>query len=238
MKRVLDVFALHVSRRSTTWLMPLWLSLGVVAVMVVITFAMRLAGVDTLDPEIADGLRNSQGILWTLIGFLIALGVQSSVACFAFALALGTTRRQYVIGTGLYFLLQTAYLSVLLSLLLVLEKATNHWFMGAHTLDVWALGAGDWGHFLTVVPSGVLASLALGALAGASWLRFGNRGPLIICAAFVLLLLAAILLVMPRLDAFLAWFSVLWAGVALVVLAAASLAGAWSFLSRASVRNA
>ena len=51
-------------------------------------------------------------------------------------------------------------------------------------------------------------------------------------------LLAAILLVMPRLDAFLAWFSVLWAGVALVVLAAASLAGAWSFLSRASVRNA
>ena len=238
MKRVVDVFTLHVSRRVTTWWLPIWLSLGTVGVMLVITLAMRLAGVDTLDPEVADGLRNSQGIIWTLIGFLVAAGVQSSVACFAFALALGTTRRQYVVGTGLYFLMQTAYLSLLLAILLTAEKATNHWFIGAHTLDVWALGAGDWGQFLVVVPAGVLASLAMGAMAGASWLRFGSRGPLLITAGFVVLLVAGILLIMPRLDAFLAWFSVRAVGVALVALAVVSLVAAWSFLSRASIRSA
>ncbi|HSN43093.1 MAG TPA: hypothetical protein VLR88_03450, partial [Propionibacteriaceae bacterium] len=207
MRRSRDVFGMHVSRRTSTWGMPLMLSLAVVAIMIVITLAMRLAGVDTLDPTVASGLRNNQGIVGTLVGFLVALGVQASVACFTFATALGTTRRDYVLGTGLYFLLQTVYVSALLAVLLALEKATNHWFIGAHSLDVYALGAGDWSDFLIAVPCGVLASLALGSLTGASWLRFGSRGPMIIVVATVALVFGAILLVIPRFEAFLAWFS-------------------------------
>lgn len=238
MTRISDVFLMHVSRRTSTWGMPVMLSLGVVAIMIVITFAMRLAGVDTLDPAVAAGFRSNQGMVGTLVGFLIVLGIQASVACFTFATALGTTRRDYVLGTGLYFLLQTVYISALLALLLAIEKSTDHWFIGAHSLDVHALGAGRWSDFLIAVPCGVLASLALGSLTGASWLRFGNRGPMIIVVVIVGIIFGAILLVIPRIDAFVAWFSMGVAGIALLVVAAIALAGTWIFLSRTSIRNA
>ena len=238
MKRVKGVFGMHVSRRRSTWGMPVILSLGVVAIMIAVTGAMRLAGVDTLDPAVTSGLRSNQGIVGTLVGFLVVLGIQASVACFTFATALGTTRRDYVLGTGLYFLLQTVYVSAMLALLLAIEKATNHWFIGAYTLDVYALGAGNWGDFLITVPTGILASLALGSLTGASWLRFGNRGPMIIVVAIVALVFGAILLIIPRFEAFLSWFSMGAAAVALLVVAMIALAGTWAFLSRTSIRSA
>ncbi len=237
MTRAMAVVRMHFNRRFSTFIMPLILGVGVVALMVVIVAMLGVAGVPTSSPGFVEGIRSNGGIAYTLAGFLISLGVQAATACFAFATSLGTTRRDYVLGTFVYFLLQTIYVAAILSLLLVVEKATNHWFINAYALDVRALGSGNWGPFLLIVCAGTLSMQAVGAMFGASWLRFGSRGPLLIAAGLVVLLAGAILIVIPRWAEFASAFTVGWAAVLLFALGLIALVAAGGFLRRTSVRG-
>ncbi len=207
MNRTTAVVRMHFNRRFSAFFMPPILGVGLVLVMVVVVATMTAAGVPTSSPEVVDGLRNNGAIVWTLAGFMVSLGVQAATACFAFATSLGTTRRDYVVGTGVFFLLQTLYVTGILATLLALEKATDHWFINAYSLDVRGLGSGDWGVFLLVMVTGALSMQAVGAMFGASWLRFGNRGPLLISAVLVAILVGAILIVIPRWAAIAAAFT-------------------------------
>lgn len=72
---------------------------------------------------------------------------------------------------------------------------------------------------------------------GASWLRFGSTGPLVIVAALVAVLVAGILIVIPRWAAVVTAFSVGWAAILLFVVGAGALLGTSAFLHRTSVRG-
>lgn len=237
MNRIVSVVRMHLSRVFTAVLMPVFLSVGVVAAMIIVVAAINAAGVDTRSTAFADGMSTNGGITFTLMGFLIALGVTSATACFAFATSLGVTRRHYVAGTAAFFMIQTVLVTALLSLLLLLEKITDHWFIGARALDVVTLGSGDWGRFLVIVSLGVLMCLSLGALFGASWLRFGMRGPLIIAGAVVVLLAVGVFLAIPRFAEIMAALTFAVVPAVFLVVTAVALIGAAAFLSRASVRG-
>lgn len=237
MNRIGSVVRMHLSRVFTSVLMPVFLSVGVVAAMIIVTFAINAAGVDTRSTAFADGMSSNGGITFTLMGFLIALGVTSATACFAFATSLGVTRRHYVAGTAVFFVIQAVLITALLSLLLLLEKATDHWFIGARALDVVILGSGDWGRFLVIVSLGVLMFLSLGALFGASWLRFGMRGPLVISAVVVVLLAVGVFLAIPRFAEIMAALTFAMVPAVLIAVTLVALLGAAAFLNRASVRG-
>lgn len=237
MNRATAIVRMHFNRKFSAFVMPPILGVGVVLIMIVIVMALRGAGVPTSSQEFVDGFRNNGGIIWTLAGFLISLGVQAATACFAFATSLGTTRRDYVLGTGAYFLLQTAYVTAILSILLVVEKATGHWFVGAYALDVHVLGDGNFAAFLPIVMAGTLSMQAVGAMFGASWLRFGSRGPLLIASVMVVLLVASILIIVPRWAAVMAGISFVWAALALLLLGVVALTATGAFLRRTSVRG-
>ena len=237
MNRVGSVVRMHLSRLFNSVAMPVILSVGVVAAMVLVVFAVNAAGVDTRSEAFADGMSTNGGITFTLLGFLIALGVQSATPCFAFATSLGVTRRHYVAGTAVYFVIQSLLVTALLSVLLVLEKVTDHWFIGVRALDVVILGSGDWGRFLVIVSLGVLMCLSLGALFGASWLRFGTRGPLIIAAVVVLVLAVGMFIAIPRFAEIMAALTFAVVPVAFLAVTALALLGAAAFLNRASVRG-
>lgn len=237
MTRTAAVVRMHFNRRFSALAMPPILNVGIVVLMVVVVLTMKAAGVPTASQDVVDGLRSNAGIVSSLAAFLIYLGVQAATSCFAFATSLGTTRHDYVLGTGLYFLLQTAYVSAILSVLLALELATGHWFIGAHALDVNLLGNGNWSAFLPVVLAGTLATQAIGAMFGASWLRFGNRGPLLISAVMVLMLAASILIVVPNWATVVAEASFVWAALVLFVVGAVALVATGAFLRRTTVRG-
>lgn len=237
MSRSTAVVRMHFNRRFSALWMPPILSVGIVILMIVVVVTMGAAGIDTTSPDVVDGFRKNGGIVFSLAGFLTSLGVQAATACFAFATSLGTTRRDYVRGTGLYFLLQSVYVTAMLAILLGLELATGHWFTGAYALDVRLLGDGNWSAFLPVVFAGTLATQAVGAMFGASWLRFGSKGPLLIAAVMVLLLAAVILVVVPRWAAVMAGISFVWAALVLFLLGAVSLVATGAFLRRTSVRG-
>ncbi len=237
MNRTSAVVRMHFSRTFSAFVMPPILSVGIVLLVVVTVLTMRAAGVDTSSPDVVDGLRNSAGIVFSLAGVLIYLGVQAATACFAFATSLGTTRHDYVLGTGAYFLLQTLYVAALLSILLAVEKGTGHWFTGAYALDIRLLGYGEWGAFLPIVLTGPLAMQAVGAMFGASWLRFGSRGPLFIAAVMVAVLAVGILIMVKHWAAVAAAFNLGWAALILVVLGVVALIATAAFLRRTSVRG-
>ena len=78
MNRIVSVVRMHLSRVFTAVLMPVFLSVGVVAAMIIVVAAINAAGVDTRSTAFADGMSTNGGITFTLMGFLIALGVTSA----------------------------------------------------------------------------------------------------------------------------------------------------------------
>ncbi len=237
MNRTSAVVRMHFNRMFSAFLMPLILGVGIVVLVLMVVVTMQVAGVSTSSPDVVSGLRNSAGIVFALSAFLVYLGVQAATVSFAFATSLGTTRHDYVLGTGAYFVLQALYVTVILSTLLALEMATGHWFTGAYALDIRLLGSGEWSVFLPIVLTGALAMQAVGAMFGASWLRFGNRGPLLISAVMVAVLGVAILIMVPRWVAVATAFNLGWAALILLVLGLVSLAATGAFLHRTSVRG-
>ena len=237
MNRTVAVVRLHSNRRFSSLALPPILSVGIVCLMVVVVVSIRVAGNSTVSPDVVDGLRSNGGIVFSLAALLVGLGIQAATACFAFATSLGTTRRDYVLGTGAYFLLQSLYVAAILSILLAVEKGTGHWFTGAYALDVKLLGDGNWAAFLPLVLTGPLAMQAVGAMFGASWLRFGSRGPLLIAAVMVMLLAAGILIVLPRWVAVMTGFSFASVALMLLIVGVVALLATGAFLRRTSVRG-
>lgn len=239
MNRVLKVTRLHLNKLSTFALTPLIMVGLVVLVSIIIAIAIQratTAGGDVESAEYITGARWNQGIVWSLPGFLIYYGVQAVATSYPFALALGTTRRNFILGTMVANLLQAAFVSVTLLAMLGLELLTGHWFIGAYVLDVYLLGAGDPLTLLATAFLGVLFCLTVGGLFGAIWVRFGPKGPAILGLALGLVLALSLLVLAPRLGEIFVGLTgaAVAAGTAVVIVVA--LVGTWFAMRRASVR--
>lgn len=237
MNRILKVTRLHLNKLSTYASVPPIILAFVLVVTVIIQVAIqRGTGADPLSPEYIEGARWNQAILWSLPGFLVYYGVQAVSTTYPFALALGTTRRNFILGTMLANALQALYITVLMLVLLWLELATNHWFIGVYVLDVHLTGSGD--PLILGVSSflGVLFCLTIGGLFAAVWVRFGNKGPALMGIGLGLVLAVTLLILAPNLGEIFA--SLTGGGVALgvIVVILVSLVGTWFAMRRASVR--
>ncbi len=78
---------------------------------------------------------------------------------------------------------------------------------------------------------------AVGAMFGASWLRFGSRGPLLIAGVMVMLLAAGILILVPRRAAVMTGFSFASVALVLLIVGVVALLATGAFLRRTSVRG-
>jgi hypothetical protein len=234
--RTAPVVRLHFARRLNLLLVPLFVIAVTLAVSIVIQVAIQRAGVDVDTVEYAAGARQNPGVAWALSGYLVAMGVATVASTFPLAAALGTTRRDFALGTALTHALTALYLTAVFVGLLGLELLTGHWFGGFYVFDVNVLGAGDPAVLAAAAFLGSWLALSVGGVFGASWLRFGPRGPLAISVVTIVVVAVAVLLAVPSIaavaDAFRPW----WLAVAAVALIALSVSGTFGFLRRASVR--
>lgn len=209
---------------------PLGILVAAVVVMTAITWTVVRGGGSGAD------LEYNGAVVWSLFGFVVAVGVQSVSVTFPLALALGTTRRTFTIGTLVSAAVESVMLAAAALLLLGLERLTGGWFVGAPVLADATLGGGNPLLLVGTMFGLSLTALSVGALYGAAWIRFGAWGPAGLGIASAVLLAAVLLVaqpVIPGLTAAMgAWGSVL-IGTALVVV---SMTGAYVLLRRASVR--
>lgn len=236
MNHALKVAKLHMNKPQAMFSVPAQIVGMVLIVSMIISFALQRAGLDPTAPEYAAGARNNMGMVWSLPGFLIYYGVQAVATTLPFALALGTTRRAHVIGTAISNLILSAYIAVIMLVLLWVELATNHWFFGVYALDNYALGSGNAWILVPTVFLGVFVCTSIGGVFGALWVRYGSKGPTIaslaLATVLALLLLAFVPQAMQIIDAI---TLPLLAGIA-VAIAAICLVGTWLALRHAAVR--
>jgi hypothetical protein len=173
MSAIVSTVKLHLNQRRATFLVPLSIA-GIVAVIsVLISLIFWRSGSLPGTAGWIQGSQSNPGIVYALVGFLVYFGVASVASTFPFALTLGATRRAFVAGTLIWDAITAAYIAVIFAILNGLEIASNHWFAGFYIFDIYVLGAGDTGRLLLIVFLGVLASLTVGGVFAAAWVRFG-----------------------------------------------------------------
>lgn len=227
---------LHLNKREQTFVVPLWITAAVAVISILISLLFWRAGSQPGTEPWIQGSQNNPGIAYALVSFLGYMGVQAVATTFPFALTLGATRKGFVTGTLLWSVLTSAYLTVILTLLTLLETATDHWFVGFYVFDVHVLGAGDLTRLLPVVFLGSLTVLTLGGLFGASWVRLGSRGPIVLGVGLLLIAAAALLILIPSAAQIIAGFQLWWLALTAVGIIGASWAGTWLLLRPAVVR--
>ncbi|MCP2031364.1 hypothetical protein L1277_001455 [Okibacterium sp. HSC-33S16] len=236
MSTVIPTTKLHLNKREVTFVVPLYITALVAVVSVLISFLFWRAGSIPGTAGWVSGSQSNPGILYSLAGFLVYLGVQSVATTFPFALTLGATRRGFAGGTVLWAVLVSAYLAVVFAVLMTIEVQTGHWFSDFYVFDVYVLGAGDLGRLLPIVFLGTLSMLTIGGVFGGAWVRFGARGPQFIGVGVGLLLVLALIVLIPSAEDILAAFQLWWLAVAAVIVIALSSLGTWRLLRTAIVR--
>lgn len=236
MNRTLKVTRLHLNKLSSFVVTPLSIVGLVMLISIVIALAIQRGGASTDMASYVEGARWNSGIVWSLPGFLIYYGVQAVATTYPFGLALGATRRNFVLGTTVANALQAAYITVVLLILLGLELATNHWFMSVYVLDVNTLGAGNPLILAAVAFLGVMFCLAIGGFFGSIWVRYGAKGPAVVGGGLGLLLAVTILILAPNLGAIFASITGLGLALAAIVVILVALVVTWVAMRKASVR--
>lgn len=236
MKNVITVARLHMNKRDITFLVPLGIIALVMVISVIIVLAIQRGGGDMNSADYIDGARMNMGIIWSLPGFLVYLGVQAISTTFPLALALGMTRRSFVAGAAVANLVQSLYIALVMLALLGLELATDHWFFGLYVLDIYLLGAGNPLQLFLTVLIGTFTMLSIGGVFGAIWVRFGAKGPTFLGLGLGLVLAITVLILVPYAsDIFAAITPVRLAlfGIGISLLA---LLGTWLNMRRTAVR--
>ncbi|WP_281533991.1 hypothetical protein [Cryobacterium breve] len=162
MNAIVSVVKLHLNRRVVALLVPLFIVAVVVVISILISLLFWRGGSQPGSAVWINSSRSNTGMLFSLAGFLVSMGVASAATTFPFALALGATRRAFTLGTLAWNILQAAYLTVVLAVLMLLELATGHWFFGFYIFDINILGAGDLTKLIPIVFLSVLALLSVG----------------------------------------------------------------------------
>ncbi|MBB5633852.1 hypothetical protein BKA04_002075 [Cryobacterium mesophilum] len=236
MTAIMPTTRLHLNKREITFLVPLYITGTVALISVLISLLfLRSGGV----PGSADWIAGSQlnpGMAYALPGFLVYLGVQSVATTFPFALTLGSTRRSFVGGTLLWAVIASAYLTAIMTVLTLIELATDHWFSNFYIFDIAVLGAGDLTRLIPIVFLSTLSMLTIGGVFGASWIRFGGRGPQFIGVGLAIVIIVALIVILPAAPTIIAAFQVWWLAVLAAVVILLSSIGMWLILRTAIVR--
>lgn len=230
------VVALHFVKRDVMLYTPPIILGLVVLVTVIIALVLQRVGLDPSSPDWAEGARSNGGVVWSIAGFIVYLGVQSVGTTFPFALALGATRRNFTIGTLAAHFVLAVYIAAIGAVLLTIEKATGHWFTHAYTFDSYLLGSGRYQVLIPVMLLGSWAALSVGGAFGAVWVRFGKRGPLVVGCGLAVVLALALLVLAPSLGRIFANFHAWWLAVLAALTIVFGAVGQYGALRSASVR--
>ncbi len=236
MNALLATTKLHLNKREVTFQRPLIIAATVALISVLIALLFLRGGSVPGSEDWVASSRLNPGMLYAFPGFLGYLGVQSVATTFPFALTLGSTRRAFVGGTLLWAIIASAYLTAILAILTMIEIATGHWFSHFYVFDIIVLGGGNLALLIPIVFLGTMSLLTLGGVFGASWIRYGARGPQLIAVSAVIVIIVALIIILPTAPAIIAAFQLWWLAVLAAIVIALSAIGMWLLLRSALVR--
>ncbi|MGV8895595.1 MAG: ABC transporter permease [Rhodoglobus sp.] len=172
MRRILNIVRLHLANPWTTIILP-WVILGIIFAGTLAVWALILSvASDTADAR--DGLQYS-GSNFFIFVYMLVVAVQAISITFPFALGYGVTRRDFYLGSALTFVLLSAAYSVALTILSLIEEATNGWGIGAQMFTTFYFGETP-AERLLVFFLAFLFFFFVGAAAASVWVRWKATG--------------------------------------------------------------
>ena len=172
--RILNVVRLHLTNPWTTIILP-WLILLAILLANIAIWWLILSNTPTADiADVRDGLGYSGASTYIFV-YIMIVAVQAIAVTFPFALGYGVTRRDYYLGTALTFLGLSAMFSVGLTILSVIEDATNGWGLGGRMFTTFYYGDG-WPQRMFIYFAAFLFFFFIGMAAASIWVRWKANG--------------------------------------------------------------
>ena len=165
----------YLAQRQFSLLIPLQILVLMLAISVVIVLLIGIRTGLPVSPEMGDWLRGNIGSVMSFPGFLIMAGAMCANHQFPAALAFGSTRHNFWIGTMIGFSITSLATGLFALIGLGLELLTNHWWIGVHAFDVSVLGDGNPASTMVIIALLSMASLLIGATYGMVFRSYGAK---------------------------------------------------------------
>jgi hypothetical protein len=173
-RRLVNVMRVHTANPWPTLITPWLIFAGIFGANLAIWYAITVAagGRDKLDPN---AFVNNGGSWWILV-FLMVVAVQAMSVTFRFALGMGFTRRDYYVGTVVYYTLLAVMFATGITVMAIVENATDGWGVKGRFFSPW------WGDGFPVFEIWyMIATIALlfifvGIAAATMWVRWAAIG--------------------------------------------------------------
>lgn len=192
--RILNVTRLHLTNRFPILVLPLMI-LGFIFLVNYLIWWIIFSVTDAEGARSAsEGMQFSGGSGFIFV-YMLVVAVQAVNLTFAFAQGYSVTRRDFYLGSSLVFVLLSAYYAAIMTVMTLLERATNGWGFGGAMFDVI--------YFRTENPLLQFAQFFLlflffffiGAAISSMYVRWKSNGMLVFFAALTLLLVGLVALV-------------------------------------------
>lgn len=174
-QRIGRVVRLHFANPWTTITLP-WIILGIIfAANLAIWAIIYASSTGTLEKrDISDGMQYSGSTFYIFV-YMAIVAIQAINITFPYALGFGVTRRDYYLGTAVNFVILAAMYSAGLTVLGMLERATNGWGIGGRMFT--AVYYGDQPlQNLYIYFLGMLFFFFVGSAFGAVFVRWKGTG--------------------------------------------------------------
>ncbi|WP_084076987.1 hypothetical protein [Demequina sp. NBRC 110057] len=173
-RRLSNVVHLHLANPVPTLVLPWLITLAIFAINLAIWLMVANAagGVENLEP---DAFIYNGGISWIVV-FMMVVAVQSMNLTFPFALGFAVTRRDFYLGSSIYFVQLSLLYSTGLTAIAAVERATDGWGLGAAFFAPYGLNDDPLLVLWTVFFGLMLLFFFLGAAVATVWVRWKAYG--------------------------------------------------------------
>jgi hypothetical protein len=188
--RVWRIVRLHYLSWRMTLLLPWAILVGILGVNMAIWYLVVI----TTHADHISGTRYT-GSLSYLFVYQAIVAVQLMNLSFGFALGVSSTRRDFYLGSALFFVVHAAQFTAGIVLLSYLEQWTGGWGVNGHMFQTVYLGTGPLGQRVFTVFFGLLAVLFLGSIFGSVFVRWRAYGLYAIFGILIVVVLGAAALI-------------------------------------------
>src|SRR5690606_2970444 len=193
LQRVLNVTRLHLTNKFPMMVLPLMI-LGFIFLVNLAIWWLIFSAIGTEDAADASQGMQFSGASTFIFVYMMVVAVQAVNLTFPFALGYSVTRRDFYLGTSVMFVLLSGYYAAIMTIMAMIERATDGWGFGGAMFDVIYFGAENPLQQFLLFLLLFLFFFFIGAATASVYVRWRANGMYVFFAALTILVVGLVAL--------------------------------------------